>query len=97
MARQGERPACFYIILSGTAVVTYGRMTDNHIETVDILERGCTFGVRNLVLSIFLYSCLLQGKRNNDGLTTNFYCYVKDTSGIISSMERRMYFVRLHD
>ncbi|CAF1076276.1 unnamed protein product [Rotaria magnacalcarata] len=42
--RQGARPACFYIILSGTAILTYRRTADDHIETLDVLRRGCTFG-----------------------------------------------------
>jgi hypothetical protein len=46
VVRQNERPACFYIILSGSAVVTYKRLTDDHIQTIDIFGRGCTFGVR---------------------------------------------------
>ena len=45
--RQGDRPACFYIILSGSAIVTYRRLTDEQIQTLDILDRGCTFGVSN--------------------------------------------------
>ena len=44
--RQDQPPACFYILLSGTAIVTYRRYTDAHVQTVDILDRGCTFGVR---------------------------------------------------
>jgi hypothetical protein len=44
--RQDERPACFYIILSGSAIVSYKRISDDHIETLTILNRGCTFGVR---------------------------------------------------
>jgi hypothetical protein len=46
VVRQDERPACFYIILSGSAVASYKRLTDAHIQTIDVLDRGCTFGVR---------------------------------------------------
>ena len=46
IVRQDERPACFYIILSGSAIATYKRLTDDNIETIDVLDRGCTFGVR---------------------------------------------------
>ncbi|CAF0938097.1 unnamed protein product [Adineta ricciae] len=42
--RQGDRAACFYMILSGTAMITYKRATDNHTQTLAVLERGCTFG-----------------------------------------------------
>jgi hypothetical protein len=45
IVRQDERPACFYIVLSGLAIVTYKRVTDGNIESLDILNRGCTFGV----------------------------------------------------
>lgn len=48
IVRQGQSPACFYIILSGTALVSYQRITDDHVQTIDILDRGCTFGVKNL-------------------------------------------------
>ena len=51
IVRQGERPACFYIILSGLAIPTYKRATDGNIETLDVLKRGCTFGV-----NIFLHN-----------------------------------------
>ncbi len=47
VVRQGERPACFYIVLSGLAVVTYRRIIDDQIQTLDVLNRGCTFGVRD--------------------------------------------------
>jgi hypothetical protein len=46
IVRQGDRSACFYIILSGSAFVTYKRIGDDYTETLDILQRGCTFGVR---------------------------------------------------
>jgi CRP-like cAMP-binding protein len=46
IVRQGERAACFYIILSGSAIPTYKRATDGNIETLNVLKRGCTFGVR---------------------------------------------------
>jgi hypothetical protein len=67
IVRQDERPACFYIILSGSALVTYKRITDDHIQTLDLLARGCTFGVR--IRSKFLLKKtinLIPGKRNND-------------------------------
>lgn len=44
--RQDQRPACFYILLSGSAIINYQRYTDAHVQTLDILDRGCTFGVR---------------------------------------------------
>lgn len=44
--RQGERSSCFYIILSGSVIPTYKRATDGTIETLDVLKRGCTFGVK---------------------------------------------------
>ncbi|CAF0817015.1 unnamed protein product [Adineta ricciae] len=47
--RQGDRAACFYMILSGTAVITYKRVTDNHTQTLTVLERGCTFGEKGLM------------------------------------------------
>ncbi|UJR09794.1 hypothetical protein I4U23_014020 [Adineta vaga] len=47
--QQGDRSACFYIILSGSALITYKRITDDHIETLDILKRGCTFGEKGLM------------------------------------------------
>ncbi|CAF4363920.1 unnamed protein product, partial [Rotaria magnacalcarata] len=47
--RQGARPACFYIILSGTAILTYRRTADDHIETLDVLRRGCTFGEKGIM------------------------------------------------
>ncbi|CAF3722133.1 unnamed protein product [Adineta steineri] len=47
--RQGDCAACFYIILSGSACVTYKRITDNHIQIIDILDRGCTFGEKGLM------------------------------------------------
>ncbi|CAF1584923.1 unnamed protein product, partial [Adineta steineri] len=47
--RQGDCAACFYIILSGSACVTYKRITDDHIQIIDILERGCTFGEKGLM------------------------------------------------
>ncbi|CAF4490208.1 unnamed protein product [Rotaria socialis] len=47
--RQGARPACFYIILSGTAILTYRRTADQHIETLDVLRRGCTFGEKGIM------------------------------------------------
>lgn len=46
IVRQDERPAYFYIILSGSAIPTYKRPTDGNVETLDVLKRGCTFGVR---------------------------------------------------
>ena len=46
IVRQGERATSFYIILSGSAIPTYKRATDGNIETLDVLNRGCTFGVR---------------------------------------------------
>ncbi len=49
IVRQGERAACFYIILSGSVIPTYKRVTDESIETLDVLKRGCTFGVRNFL------------------------------------------------
>jgi CRP-like cAMP-binding protein len=49
IVRQDERPANFYIILSGSAIPTYKRATDGTIETLDVLKRGSTFGVRILV------------------------------------------------
>ncbi|CAF2386113.1 unnamed protein product [Rotaria sp. Silwood2] len=49
IVRQGERPACFYIILSGSAIPTYKRATDGNIETLDVLKRGCTFGEKGLM------------------------------------------------
>ena len=47
IVRQGERATSFYIILSGSAIPTYKRATDGNIETLDVLNRGCTFGVRD--------------------------------------------------
>ncbi len=54
IVRQDQIPACFYIVLSGSAIVTYKRLTDDHIQTLDIFDRGCTFGVR--IAMIFLIS-----------------------------------------
>lgn len=48
IVRQDERPANFYIILSGSAIPTYKRATDGTIETLDVLKRGSTFGVRTI-------------------------------------------------
>ena len=47
IVRQGERSTCFYIVLSGSAIPTYKRATDGSIETLDVLKRGSTFGVRH--------------------------------------------------
>ncbi len=49
--RQDERPSYFYIILSGSAIPTYKRESDGSVETLDVLKRGCTFGVR---FSVFI-------------------------------------------
>ncbi|CAF1138830.1 unnamed protein product [Rotaria sordida] len=49
IVRQGDRPACFYIILSGSAILTYKRVADSHIETLAILHRGCTFGEKGIM------------------------------------------------
>ncbi|CAF0819266.1 unnamed protein product [Rotaria sordida] len=49
IVRQGERPAYFYIILSGSAIPTYKRATDGNVETLDVLKRGCTFGEKGLM------------------------------------------------
>ena len=43
--RQNDPHACFYIVLSGSAIVSYKRISDDHVQTIDILSRGCTFGV----------------------------------------------------
>lgn len=47
IVRQGERANSFYVILSGSVIPTYKRATDGNIETLDVLDRGCTFGVRD--------------------------------------------------
>ncbi len=47
IVRQGERSTCFYIVLSGSAIPTYKRATDGSVETLDVLKRGSTFGVRS--------------------------------------------------
>ena len=88
--RQDQRPACFYIILSGLAIVTYKRYTDDHIQTLDLLERGCTFGVRmyldrNSNSGVFFFS--LQGKRFDEQYGTEIYGDIENASGIISSLE----------
>ncbi|CAF1200619.1 unnamed protein product [Didymodactylos carnosus] len=44
IVRQGERAACFYMILSGVALPTYKRATDGNVETLDTMEKGSTFG-----------------------------------------------------
>ncbi|CAF3009308.1 unnamed protein product [Rotaria sp. Silwood2] len=49
IVRQGDRPACFYIILSGSAIITYKRVADSHIETLAVLHRGCTFGEKGIM------------------------------------------------
>ncbi|CAF1289618.1 unnamed protein product [Rotaria sp. Silwood1] len=49
IVRQGDRPACFYIILSGSAIITYRRVADSHIETLAILHRGSTFGEKGIM------------------------------------------------
>jgi hypothetical protein len=45
IVRQHDQPTCFHIILAGTAIVNYMRIIDGHVETLEILHRGCTFGV----------------------------------------------------
>ena len=45
IVRQHDRPACFYIILTGAAMLTYNRVAHGLTETFDLLRRGCTFGV----------------------------------------------------
>lgn len=60
IVRQGERATSFYIILSGSAIPTYKRATDGTIETLDVLKRGCTFGVRDCLSrnsQIFIIDC----------------------------------------
>ncbi|CAF3819188.1 unnamed protein product [Adineta steineri] len=47
--RQGERPAYFYIVLSGSAIPTFKRESDGSVETLDVLKRGCTFGDQSLL------------------------------------------------
>lgn len=43
--RQDERPAYFYIVLSGSAIPTYKSDGASSAATLDVLERGSTFGV----------------------------------------------------
>ncbi len=89
VVRQDERPACFYIILSGTAIVTYKRITDDYIHTLDILDRGCTFGVRIWIMIVIIKQInFIKGKRINDKFRTKIYCYIKNKAWIIGSMER---------
>lgn len=66
IVRQGDRSACFYIILSGSAFLTYKRLGDDYSETLDILQRGCTFGVRIWII-FHIQKMLLKEK----GLMTN--------------------------
>lgn len=93
IVRQGERTTCFYIILSGSAIPTYRRVTDGSIETLDVLKRGSTFGVRYSIWlkSIVVVFFSIEGKRFNDGFYTEFYCDVKNQTWIISLMERCKY------
>lgn len=74
IVRQGERSTCFYIILSGSAIPTYKRVTDGSIETLDVLKRGCTFGVRysHLIKGNCCYFSI-KGKRFDGKFDTEFY------------------------
>ena len=91
IVRQDERPANFYIILSGSAIPTYKRATDGTIETLDVLKRGSTFGVRTIFpLSSdpsFWFVCSI-GKRCNDEFHPKLYDHVQDKTGVVGSLER---------
>lgn len=70
IVRQGERSACFYIILSGSVIPTYKRALDGNIETLDVLKRGSTFGVRKFLLNtkkehtmVFCFFFLIHRKK----------------------------------
>ena len=59
IVRQDERPAYFYIVLSGSAIPTCRRDTDSNVETLKVLKRGSTFGVRTSSTHIDIsFSCL---------------------------------------
>ncbi|CAF1061096.1 unnamed protein product [Adineta ricciae] len=47
--RQDERPAYFYIVLSGSAIPTYRSDSDGAVETLPVLKRGSTFGDKSLL------------------------------------------------
>jgi hypothetical protein len=71
IVRQGERSGCFYIILSGSAIPTYKRATDGNIETLDVLKRGCTFGVRKFICYKSIKKKLLVFLFKEKGLMTD--------------------------
>ena len=67
------------------------RVFDGLLETLGILERGSTFGVR---LSSLLSTRrtirieLLAGEGINDRYRANLHRYVEDKTGVISSRQR---------
>lgn len=69
--RQDDPAACFYVILSGSALISYKRITDGHTHTLDVLERGCTFGVGTRIVFCSVRSHPFDCCSKEKGLMTN--------------------------
>ena len=88
IVRQDERASCFYIILSGSAIPTCKRASNGNLETLDILKRGATFGVRNEVESSFSDRSP-SGERSDEWFNAKLHRHVENTDRIVGSLERR--------